>query len=77
MKSIQRRFNNTQLKYPLLSSYVCFAKAIKHQQFSKDAVYRWFNALVDKNDYETRDKRKLVEQLVDLSNMPEEHVIRG
>jgi hypothetical protein len=68
MRSIKRRFNNIAERNPNYSSYLCFAEAIKEQRFSKQMIQRWFNKLVDKNDYARSEKRGTVDFLVNLSN---------
>lgn len=73
MKSLERRFKNISNKHPDLSSYVCFFKAVENQRFSKDIVRRWFNKLVDKDDYESKEKRSIVRDMVASSNPAEEH----
>jgi predicted RNA-binding protein YlxR (DUF448 family) len=68
MKSLERKFNNIAEKNPNLSSYICFTKAIKGQEFSKQTIHRWFQKLVDKEDYDNRDKTAILEQLENLAN---------
>ena len=68
MKSIERRFNNIQGKQPGWSSYVAFAVAITGQKFSKESLHRWFNKLVEKDDYDKKDKRGIMKHLEDLTN---------
>jgi hypothetical protein len=68
MKSIERRYNNITEKNPNWSSYTCFAEAIKGQSFSKQVISRWFNKLVEKDDYAKKEKRAVLGFLIDLSN---------
>lgn len=68
MKSLERRFNNITEKNPSWSSYTCFVNAIKEQGFSEQIIHRWFNKLVDKDDYAKKEKRAVVDFLVGLSN---------
>jgi predicted RNA-binding protein YlxR (DUF448 family) len=68
MRSIERRFNKFNNKNPGLSTYINFSQAIKGQKFSKDLISRWFNRLVEKEDYDKKDKRGLIDYLVNLSN---------
>ncbi|KKS58164.1 MAG: hypothetical protein UV24_C0030G0005 [Candidatus Nomurabacteria bacterium GW2011_GWA2_42_41] len=74
MKSIERKFIDTIKKYPSHSSFICFSKAIKSQHFSRDMIKRWFNKLVDKDDYDQKDKRKLFEHFELLTNTPEDNL---
>ena len=73
MKSIERRFNNILKKNPYWSSYICFAEAIKAQNFSDQTMRHWFNKLVDKDDYDKSDKKALLSFLDGLTNSAEEH----
>jgi hypothetical protein len=68
MKSIKRRFDNIAKRNPNYSSYLCFAEAVKERRFSKQMIQRWFNKLVDKDDYARSEKRETVDFLVSLSN---------
>ncbi len=68
MKSLERRFRNIQEKKQGWSSYVCFATAVTGQKFSREAVHRWFNKLVDKDDYATSEKRGILAHLDKLTN---------
>lgn len=76
MKSLERRFNNISRLNPKWSSYICFAEALKKQNFNRKTIYYWFNRLVEKNDYDKADKYELVKCLISLSanpkKMPEE-----
>lgn len=67
MKSIQRVFNKTKKENPLLSDYICFTETIMGKKFSKQIITRHFNKLVDKDDYDKKDKKSLLEQLFKLS----------
>ena len=69
MKSIQRRFDDISSKNPHWSSYICFAEVIKQQKFNKESIRIWFNKLVDKDDYDKKDKKALLDQLYALSNL--------
>lgn len=68
MKSLERRFHNIQEKNPNLSSYICFARTIKAQRFNRQTTHRWFQKLVEKTDYERRDKRAVLAHLDNLTN---------
>lgn len=72
MRSLERKFNNISEKKPLWSSYVCFAEAIKHHNFSEKIIKYWFNRLVDKEDYCRREKREVLKHLHDLSRVSED-----
>ena len=68
MKSLERRFNNITEKKPFWSSFICFAEAVKGQRFTKPILHRWFQKLVQKDDYAQSDKRTLLRHLDFLSN---------
>ncbi len=76
MKSIERRFLDLQHKRPLHSNLLNLGTAIKGQRFSAGMIGRWFNRLVEKDDYERSDKRKILKHLVALS-CPEESRKQG
>ena len=68
MKSIERRFSNISEKNPKWSSHTCFAEAVEEQGFSKQAISRWFNKLVEKDDYAREDKKAVLGFLISLAN---------
>lgn len=69
MRSIERRFQEYQRRRPSHSSLVNFAAAVRGQAFSKDAMSRWFNKLVERDDYERSDKRLVLRHLVSVSTL--------
>ncbi len=56
----------------MASSYVCFAKAVEKQKFAKRIINKWFSKLVQKDDYLKSEKKELLKNLEELSNVPEE-----
>lgn len=60
MRSIERRFNKISKQNPCWSSFVCFGEAIKKQNFSKQAIHRWFQKLVEKDDYAKETKKAIL-----------------
>ncbi len=74
MKSIQRRFLAVEKKNPLLSSYLVFYRAIAGQSFTKSSIQKWFNKLVDKNDFSVKQKRCLIRSLTDVSKSIEDTI---
>jgi hypothetical protein len=70
MKSLQTRFNQISQKHPYWSSYTCFAEAITSQQFSQSILHRWFQKLVEKDDYAKNEKKAVLEHLENLTNLP-------
>lgn len=69
MKSLERRFYNIAEKNPNWSSYICFANAIKGRGFNKQTIHRWFQKLVNKDDYARNEKRAILTHLENLSNL--------
>ena len=67
MKSIERRFNKIEEKNPDWGSYVCFAEAVKSQNFSVSAIHRWFNKLVNASDYFAHEKTAILEHLTSIT----------
>ncbi len=72
MRSLERRFNNIAKLNPFWSSYLCFAEAVKNQEFSKRIIAKHFNNLVDKNDYNKQEKKELLKSLLSLSKKDSE-----
>ena len=68
MKSIERKFSKLEQSRQALSSYMNFAVAVKDGYFTHDIIRRWFNRLVDKEDYSRKDKRAILAFLYALSN---------
>ncbi len=66
MKSIQRRFQQIAETNPNWSSYLCFAEAIREQEFKPPAIRKWFNRLVDKGDYLKTEKKAILKFLFKL-----------
>jgi len=66
MRSVERRFLNIQKENPNFSSYICFAKAIRGQNFSNKIVREWFNKLVDEDDYAKAEKWEILKNLFNL-----------
>jgi len=74
MKSLKYRFNNLKTIYPRYkdsidhwSTYTKFAMAIKNQKFDEVIIRRYFNKLVDKDDYSKSDKKSILDFLYELS----------
>ena len=66
MSLLKQRFEEIQKKYPNASSYIHFVKAIKGREYSKRTIQRWFNELVDKDDYAPCEKRDIVDFVLTL-----------
>ena len=70
MKSLERRFENISKLNQKWSSYICFAEAVKGQNFSRLTIRKYFNKLVEKDDYAKSDKKVLIDYLVSCSANP-------
>lgn len=60
MKSIERKFKKLNNRNPYWSSLICFTETIKGSGLSRQSIHRWFNKLVDKNDYSKTDKKQVM-----------------
>lgn len=63
MDSIQWKFVKNQKNHPFWSSYICFAQAILGNGYSSRVISYWFKKLVDKEDYNPKDKKELLKHL--------------
>lgn len=73
MRSVKRRFKNIQRKNLDWSSYTCFFKAIERQNFSVQTIPRWFNKLVEKDDYALEEKKAILANLYDATKCTEDN----
>ena len=53
-------FDTIQDKNPGLSTLICFSKAIAKRKYEPEYVTKWFKKLVDKEDYEHRDREEVL-----------------
>ena len=72
MKSIEKRFNKIKIRNPYYSSIICFNLAVEKQDFCEQIIARWFNKLVEKDDYSSKDKKDIFAFLYALTKSPEE-----
>lgn len=63
MRNLKARFMHREERNPGWSSWTCFADAIMGQNFNRKILREHFNNLVDKNDYEKKDKMQLLKYL--------------
>lgn len=61
MRSIQAKYRQLKGKNPSWSSAVWFLEAVRNQNFSEDVIRRWFNRLVDKDDYSKKQKKDILQ----------------
>ncbi len=67
MKSIERRFKNIEEKGVGWTSYTSFAQTVSGQNFSEKIIRRYFNKLVDRNDYLPAEKKEIINHLLTLT----------
>ncbi len=67
MKSLERRFKKVREGNSFWSAYVCLSEAAKEQGFSRQAISRWFNKLVPKEDYCAKTKKALIAYLEEVT----------
>lgn len=60
---IQDKFNTITKDNPNSSTYICFVKTIKDMGMKRGTINRWFNKLVDSEDYDSSDKPKILDNL--------------
>lgn len=77
MKQIKIHYQKVKETNPLLSNYSCLAKVVKGKKFSRFTILQNFNKLVDKSEYEAKDKTKLIDYLYKLSNPSVEQRLKG
>ena len=73
MRSIERRLEMYKEKNPYLGTFTILMRTVKGQKYSKDTISRWFEKLVEKDDYSPSDKRHLMGELLKLTNYPEDN----
>ena len=60
MRTINRLFQNYKEENPLLGSVIIFNHIVTGRNFSQDRLVRWFNILVDKEEYEKNEKKEII-----------------
>lgn len=74
MKSLERKYNGIRQRHIYWSSYTCFAEAATNAKYSRKIIMHWFNLLVDKDDYNPKEKKSIISHLLKLSGTPEEGI---
>ncbi|MFZ3011417.1 MAG: hypothetical protein WA060_00225 [Minisyncoccia bacterium] len=69
MKSIKRLFDKVSKENPNLGSVIIFNRIVSGKNFSRDRIARWFNLLVDKEEYDRSEKKQILEYIY-LLNSP-------
>jgi hypothetical protein len=68
MRSVLCLCRRVEKREPDYSSYLCLAHAVRGRGFSRETLGIALQRLVDKDDYNTRDKRRLLDNLGYLSH---------
>jgi hypothetical protein len=69
MKSIKRLFEKVAREHPNWGSVIVFNHIVGGKNFSHDRIARWFNILVDKEEYDRSDKKEILNYIY-LLNTP-------
>ena len=69
MRSIERLFEKVQKENPGWGSVVVFNHIADGKNFTHDRIARWFNILVDKQEYDKSEKKELLEYVYLLNSM--------
>lgn len=72
MKSIKARFEKVKNKNPNLGNCVVFAKAVRGQKFTQNAIAREFSKLVPNEEYVKSERKAILGFLVKVSNTIED-----
>jgi len=72
MRSIERRFNSIQAENSELGDILCLYKAVQCGKYSRRAINNHFANLISRDDFDTKDKKKLLRQLYEASNCAED-----
>jgi len=67
MKSLERLANKIKEENPCWSDYLCFVETIQRRKFSERTIRKYFSKLVDKNEFNKRNKKDLLKYLMSLS----------
>jgi hypothetical protein len=67
MRSIEARFKQIEKEQPYLSSLMCLCGAVKGQGFSYETIRKAFDRLVDKDDYQPKQREILLRHLENLA----------
>ena len=77
MKSIVRLFNKIKKGNPLWSDHICLAKTVEIGKFSGRTIRKYFSKLVNKTDYDPRNKKEILKHLLQISQTSEKNTEDG
>ncbi len=69
MKQLIKRFKSFREEHPALGDIIIMSMTIEGMEFSKEVIQRAFNRLVSKDEYDKKDKKEIIESLIDYSNL--------
>jgi hypothetical protein len=69
MRSIKRLFEKVAKENPNWGSVIVFNHIVSGKNFSHDRIARWFDVLVDKEEYDKSEKKEIL-KYVYLLNTP-------
>jgi hypothetical protein len=67
MKSIKRLFDKVAKENPTWGSVIVFNHIVEGKNFSRDRIARWFNVLVEKEEYDRSEKKEILEYVYFLN----------
>ena len=73
MRSIERRNDLQKQKRPMIGDFVNLKATVKGQKYSKITIARYFEKLVDPDDFDPKDKISLINDLYIYSNIIEDN----
>jgi len=63
-----KEFQETKRLNPYWSDHTCFAETVWNRKYlSNKTIKKYFNLLIDKNEYGKKDKSRVIDYLVKLS----------
>ncbi len=68
MKSLRVNYTRKSQKAEDRSAYLSFADAVKNKRFSRKTILKNFGKLIPTYEYDSEDKRLLIDHLYELSN---------
>ncbi len=72
MRSINARFRQFKKIRKGASDYVIFARSVRYQKLSRKQISLSFNKLVPQDQYQEKDRKKLITHLYRLSKQVED-----
>jgi hypothetical protein len=57
----------------MLGDVIIFGRAVRGRHFKMDIIARWFNQLVSKDEYEKKDKKSIIANILYLTSLSEDN----